>query len=204
MRAMGVLFVVAAGCGTQGALDGGADTGGASDAIADGGLESNTTAASPCSAPPPCGGDLSGTWTLVSACIDPPTNLAAGCQVISIVASGATTGGFTADTSCNLMGMHVDTNAIVTTTFSPTCACNTGVETEYGWCSPDKANDCVCAIGSISFSGGRICGLGDASICGGCFDAGPYNFDYCVQGNTLTLNTYAGQFPNSGVLTFTR
>ena len=42
------------------------------------------------------------------------------------------------------------------------------------------------------------------SICGGCFDAGPYNFDYCVQGNTLTLHTDAGQFPNSGVLTFTR
>jgi hypothetical protein len=172
----------------------------------------NIAAAAQCPAPAPCGGDLSGSWKLVSACLDYTAPSGVPCTAPTISGSGQLTATIS---GCSLMTQASDTT--VTLDYPPSCRNGNCYDLQVGWfggtsrpvlCSSDGMGGCACNVSDGSNSGGGSICTEKGGSCA-CPDGGSPNpdsaFDYCVDGTTLTLMRIGSMaFPYPAVFVFTR
>jgi hypothetical protein len=192
---------------------GGATSGGG--AVGSGGATSGSGGAGgACSKGTPCGGDLAGTWTVMSSCLDVAGELdlslvGAGCPSAPVTGSLRVSGTWTANSN----GTYKDNTTTTGSeqfTLAPSCLVisSTPVDCDgaanllasvLGYtaltCTPIASGGCDCAAtvgqpGGLGLLSAAPSTDGNYTVSGNLAtltDSGDTQYAYCVSGNTLTM-----------------
>jgi hypothetical protein len=182
----------------------------------------------PCTSVSPCGGDVVGTWNVVSSCLPlsgemDVTLLSLGCSSLPVTGALQVTGTWTAKPN----GTYVDnttttggatfplsSSCLTVSSVSVECSRMASVFTAVGWsaatCASDAGGKCNCSV-----KANQTGGLGVVSPWAS--NEGTYrtsgngltiddsvDYTYCVSGNTLALTPKPTILPATGVVQLQR